>query len=147
MDADIGQLIFFPEEDAEEILLRYIDLMAQWQTQYSTYEICKVVFQHLRDPGLRSAQAADVWSKDLEIKEAIRQKVLYKDGPPKDEKTQYKDVLKSIYEDQLVSARDRVAALRLVAELDGHVIKAVDKKVTKNQATSNTFIFKEYEDE
>jgi hypothetical protein len=143
---DIPELVWREEEDGEAILEKYIEYMAIYGSNYTPFDICKQLFANLYDPYNRACQAAQMWTRSLEINERIRQLRLYR-SKPKEEKEQYKDVLKSIYEDRLSSSRDRINALRLAAELDGYVIKAVDKKVTKDVARATTFIFKEYEDE
>lgn len=144
---DDAQLIWFENEDSEAILAKYIEFMAVHGVHFSSYDICKSLFSNLKDGLTRAGQATIAWSKNIEVQEAIRQRKLYSEKP-KEEKDQLKQVLKSIYEDQLLQAKDRIAAVRTAAELEGWIIKSVDKKVTDNSPPKPyTFVLKEYEDE
>ena len=123
----------FEEEDEAELIARFVEFSARYP-KYSAYEICKHIFKDLRDPDLRAGQAAAQWSIDLEILERINQAKLNGGAEPKplDTKEEKLKKLEAIYNDPEVAMKERLAAMRLHAEIQGEIVKAIDKK-TENK--------------
>lgn len=120
----------FEEEDEESLIANFVKMSALYP-KYSAFEICQHIFKDLREPDLRANQAALQWSKDLTILERIRQARLNGgDEPaPVDSKEAKLKKLEAIYNDNEVGMKDRLAAMRLHAEMSGEIVKAIDKKV------------------
>jgi len=148
MTASAPHIVFFEDDDEAELRLEYIRLMAKHQNKFSPYEVAKYVFRDCRDPELRSQQAAQVWSNDLEVKEAIDDIIMGRNKTSDlDDKSQRLRVLKSIYDDPNTPVKERIAAIRVAAELEGEVIKAVDKKVTiRDNVALPQFTIMRYDD-
>jgi hypothetical protein len=125
------RVVVFEDEDEETLKAEFVRLMAKHKQKYSAYEVAKYVFRDLKDPDLRAAQAAQVWGNDIEIKEQIDEAILYGPDGKTDEKEKLIAVLKGIYEDQGVAARDRINAVRQHAELQGMIVvrKETEKKL------------------
>lgn len=122
-------IIFFDGEDEEALKQEFIDLCAlHHKNKFSAEEICIHIFHNLKEPTLRALQAAQYWGKDLGVAEAIRNKILF--GEAKTEKERRLNIAQSIAEDPREQAKDRIAALRLMFEVEGEIVKAVEKKIS-----------------
>lgn len=138
---------FFEDEDEAALRDRFAKLVAQYPKQ-DPYEIAAYVFKDLRDPYSRSQQAAMVWLKDIEFKELVR---LYSadqvraDVPSKDEAAK---LAWELAQDMTADKKDRIAALKLFAEINSMIVKVVDKTV--DDATTRkrppTIVFARYAD-
>lgn len=119
--------------------------MAKYKKQYSAFDVAKVVFKNRPEP-LRFLQAAQLWHDDLDIREQVDAIMLAGSTGSVDSKERKLQVLQQIYEDTGVEARDRITAIKVSAELQGEIVKIVDKTV-KNDGPPQmpTFIFKKYE--
>lgn len=135
---------FFDDENEAELKAEFVRLCALYPNN-NHFEIAEVIFRKLRDPGLRANQAAAYWWADLEVREAIRQARL-KTAPDADIPTR-EDRIKQILQiaETATDAKDRLAAHRLVAEMEGEIIKQVDKnsKITNNAPP--TFVIERYD--
>lgn len=120
----------FEEEDEESLIADFVKMSALYP-KYSVFEICQHIFKDLREPDLRANQAALQWSKDLAILERIRQARLNGgvEVLPIDSKENKLKKLEAIYNDPETGIKDKLAALRLHAEIQGEIVKAIDKKV------------------
>jgi hypothetical protein len=123
-------ILLFDGEDEEALKAEFIRLSAIYQA-YSPGEIAEVVFKNLPDPILRSHQAASVWMADLEVKERIRQAKLNGGIEPRPilSKEQQIAQLQALADDDKTPIREKLAAHRLIAEMQGFVVKAVEKTV------------------
>lgn len=143
MDAVLAPLIFFAGEDENALKQAFIDLSAKhFKNNFSSLEIAEYIFKDLREPS-RYIQAAQYWDKDLGIKEAIRQKVMF--GEASSEKEKRVAILMSIAENQRTADKDRIAAILAAASLEGEITKAIEKKVTHLGGSgpgNATFLFK-----
>lgn len=138
-------LIFFEGEDQAALKAEFIQLSVRHKHNhnFTTADITKYIFRDLKEPELRALQAADRWSKDLEIQDAIFQQSSFNDAASQRE--QVLQLAMDIAKDTKGERRDRLIALRLVAEMNGDIVKAVDKKVSYAGGTPGsgkaTFMF------
>lgn len=137
-------LIFFDGEDEEGLKTLFIQTSARHYNNpnFDMYDVAKLVFRDLKEPGLRAMQAADYWSKDIEIQDAIINLVNY--GDEVDAKKKRIALLMKIAENPRSNDKDRISAIRVAAELEGEITKAVEKKVTHigNAKPLGSFLFK-----
>lgn len=106
-----NQLVFFEGESEADIKAEFIRLSAKHKNTFDPYQITAHIFAKLREPGLRAMQAADVWTKDLEVQEAIRAIIVGNDDD---------ELLQSLWEiarDRSEMARDRLKAMDQIAEI------------------------------
>jgi len=125
-------LIFFEGEDENALKGEFVRLSAKHQGKYSAYEVAQFVFRDLKEPQVRAAQAAQYWGKDLEVTEAIDKLIVRGPETQQTSVDELRRIAMQIAEDTRIGARERVAALYFVAETQGNIVKAVDKKVTLN---------------
>jgi hypothetical protein len=124
-----NDILFFEGENPDELRKQFVELSARWPN-HTPFQVASEVFRKLRDPGLRALKAAEVWSNDLEVLEAIRQ--LKIKGPAVVECTE-QDLIRrvlAIADDEFAEKKDRIAAIRLAGELQGLVKKSVESKVS-----------------
>jgi hypothetical protein len=92
------------------------------------------VFKLQKDPETRSQQAALIWSKDLEVKEAVRQARLNGDEDQTElTKESLQRKLIATTEDESLDYREKKVMIEgylAIAEINGWKIKAIDKKTT-----------------
>ena len=138
----------YEDESIEEMVAEFVRIMAKYKRSYSAFDVAKQVFRTRKEP-LRFLQAAQLWQDDLDIKERVDEIMLRGNiASQVDTKEDKLRVLKQIYEDGRVDAKDRIAAIRTSAELCGEVIKHVEKKIEDNRPpTIPTFVIKKYQDE
>lgn len=140
----------FEDEDEDALKSEFIRLTALHPSR-TPDEIAAYVFRNLRDPGLRSAQAAMVWLKDIDVLERIRQARLNGGVEPTGIHTLEEKLrkLQVLYEDESQDMKDRLSAMRLHAEMSGQIVKAIDKKVDNGAKakTFPTFVIAQYPDE
>lgn len=118
-------------EGEDELALRdeFAKLVAKYPNQ-DPFEIGEYVFRDLKDPGLRGQQAAMFWIKDIEVKELISN---YRSGQSGSEAIPSKDqaalLAWSLASDPAADKKDRIAALNLFGQLNGMIVKSVEKKI------------------
>lgn len=143
MEVEFAQLTIYPGEDEGALKQAFIDFSARHHAnRFSSLEICEHIFKTLKDPN-RYIQAAQLWSKDLEIQEAIQNKINF--GNAQNAKEQRVAILMSIAENIRTSDKDRIAAILAAAAMEGEITKAVEKKVTHlgpGGKGNATFLFK-----
>ena len=122
--------IFFDDEDEEVLKAKFILAVARYP-EHSIFDIAQHIFKDLRDNTLRADQAATHWMKDIETKERIR--IARLNGGKEPEAPETKEAklkkLEAVYDNPEVAVKDRIAAMRLHSELEGQIIKSVEKKV------------------
>ena len=123
--------VIFEDEDEESLKADFVRLRAIYPDQ-SIFDIASYVFRHQRDPDTRSQQAAMIWNKDIEIQERIRlARINGGEEPAAIESKEGKlRKLQAIYENELVKVSDRLKAFELHSQIQGEIVKAVDKKIT-----------------
>lgn len=136
-------------EGEDEAALRdsFARLVAKYPNQ-DVFEIGEYVFKDLKDPGLRGQQAAMIWIKDVEVKELISK---YRSGqvdvsevPTKDQAAM---LAWSLANDPAADKKDRIAALNLFGQLNGMIVKSVEKKVDDvNRRRPPTILVARYAD-
>ena len=125
--------VIFEDEDEEALKANFIRLCALYPNQ-PVFEVAAYVFRNQRDPELRSQQAAMIWQKDIEVQERIRQARLNggEEAAAIESKEEKLRKLQAIYNDAEVKVTDRLKAFELHAQIQGEIVKAIDKKVTDN---------------
>jgi hypothetical protein len=123
-------LIFFDGEDETALKAKFVELSAKHKGIYNAYEVAQYVFRDLKEPEVRALQAAQYWGKDLAVLEAIDQAIALGPSDVDTSEAQLKRRLLQLADTHHASVRDRVAALRVIAEMQGNIRKAVDKTVT-----------------
>jgi len=122
-------ILFFEGEDPEALKEAFCRMSATHGDRFSSFEIAAHIFRDLRDPDARAMQAAAAWSKDLGVQERIHALSTYtpvdNDHVPKQ---RLKSIALNIAEDRLASDRDRLNALRLIAEMQGDITKPIEIK-------------------
>lgn len=129
-------LTFLEGENEAELRARFVTLTAKHGGRFTPHEVAKFVFRDLPDPNLRAMQAADYWSKDLEVQEQIR--ILTADGGEvvNTEKARLLAMLMNIAQ-TAVSDKEKLTAIRTIAEMEGYIVKAVDKKISHSPGSGN----------
>jgi len=112
----------FDDEDEAELIARFVELSARYP-DHSPFEVTGVVFKHLRDPIMRSNQAAQIWSHDLDIIERIRQARLNggEEVKPPETKLQKLAKLEAMYNDEKTPVRERLKAIELHARMQNEI--------------------------
>lgn len=141
-----GGIVFFEGEDEEALKSDFVRLCAMHPKQ-DIFKIGEYVFRGLADISLRSQQAALVWSNDIEVQERIRLARLGTSATPIVKTTEQRiGELQAIAADADTSAKDKIAAYALIAEMLGERKKAVEKKVEKVQPTLPQVVVALYDD-
>lgn len=137
MDRQWNEVLFFPGEDAEAIKTRFVEVWAHHKNN-SPYEIAQYVFRDLKEPTLRAGQAAQIWGNDIELKERVRLLILK--GPPVPDASQNELLRRTlgVSDDPCTSPKDKIAAIRLAAELQGFIKKSVETKITGSSDNGGT---------
>lgn len=120
----VAPVLIFADEDEAAMRAEFVRLSAMYGHTHSAYDITKHIFKDKRDPDLRSMQAADYWSKDLEILDAIK---LTQAGAREDELLQF---LWSVVSSPTETTKDRLKAADQIAEVEGRKKKLVDLNLT-----------------
>lgn len=120
----------FEDEDEQALIGEFVKMSALYP-KHEPLEIARHIFKDLREPEMRAGQAALQWTKDLTILERIRQAKLNGGVEPKplDTKEEKLAKLEAIYNDPDVGMKERLAAMRLHAEIQGEIVKAIDKSI------------------
>lgn len=136
----------FDDEDEDKLKADFIRLCALYPNQ-DILEISSYVFRNQRDPSLRSEQAATIWLKDLDVLERIRIAKLNGGAEPSPIPTKEARMrqLQKLFEDVNTPAREKIAAARLIAEMNSEITKAVEKKIT-NERPKRQIIFAQAND-
>lgn len=144
------ELVFFQGEDPEGLKSRFIELCASHNIDllhpaygnHSPYEIALHVFKGKRDPESRAMQAAQVWARDIDVIERIR--VLRITGNKKIDIAPNKENLVAIGMEMATNtfneAKDRINALKLVAQIIGVVQKDIEHENTKGSGNNADLI-------
>lgn len=119
----------FEDEDEDELIARFVELTAVYGDKFEPFQITQEIFKNLKDPTMRANQAALVWSKDLAILERIKQARLNGGTEPKPIETKEMKLkkLEALYNNEDIGVKDRLAAMRLHAEIQGEITKAIEK--------------------
>lgn len=140
--------LIFEDEDEAKLLADFVTFSARYPDR-NPFEIAAYVFRNQRDPELRAQQAAMIWIKDLEVLERIRLAKL-NGGAEALTSVESKEVklrkLEAIYNDATIAAKDRIKAMELHAQIQGEIVKAVDKNVTTGRRQPRQVIYAQYDD-
>ena len=117
----------FEDEDEAALISQFVELSARYPDR-EPFEITGHIFKKLREPTLRSGQAAMIWSKDLDIIERIRHARLNGGSEPNpiDDKDTKLRKLEAIYNNEEVAVSARLKALELHAEMQGEIKKPAE---------------------
>lgn len=139
--------LIFEDEDEAKLVADFVTFSARYPER-DPFEIAAYVFRNQRDPELRAQQAAMIWLKDLEITERIRLAKLNggAEASPVPDKAARLAMLQKIFEDDSLKAKERIDAARLIAEMSGDIVKAVDKNISHNKRQPRQIIFAKYDD-
>lgn len=139
--------VMFEDEDEEQLKADFITYSARYP-DVEPFEIGAYVFRHQRDPEMRSQQAVMIWLKDLDVKERIRLAKL--NGGVEDKGVETKEdklrKLEAIYNDADVSVSQRLKAMELHAQIQGEIVKAVEKKTEDRTKRFPQIVFARYDD-
>lgn len=122
----------FENEDEAALISEFVKLSAHYPN-HTSYQITEHLFKNKCEPS-RFLQAAQKWSPDLAILERIRIAKLNGGEEPKNVETKEQKLrkLEAWYDDEQVPFKERLNAMRLHSELQGEIVKAIDKKVETN---------------
>ena len=141
----------FEDEDEDALISVFVELMAAHYPTYSEFAIAEQVFKGLRDPGLRSHQAALMWYKDLAIKERIRLARL--NGNKEYKKLSFEEwqvKLLTVTESDHYSPQDkkvRIEGLVAYGTSEGWIKKAIDTTITNVASRIEPMILGVYPDD
>lgn len=141
--------LIFEDEDEEALKSDFVRLVALYPEQ-PVFQIATYVFRKQRDPELRSQQAAMFWQKDIEVQERIRKARLNggEEPSPIESKEDKLRKLQAIYDNDDNKVIDRLKAFELHAQIQGEIVKAVDKKITDNSKRApRQIVFAQYADD
>lgn len=143
--------VIFEDEDEDKLITEFVRLCALYPARQA-FEICDYLFRNLRDPELRSKQAAMIWSNDLAVQERIRLAKLNDGAEPQEwtkEKLQAR--ILAVTEDDTIGYQQKKAMIEgymSIAQMEGLIVKSVDKKVdNKNRPNLPTIVFAQYSDQ
>jgi hypothetical protein len=126
-----GGALIFEEEDEAALKARFVELCAKYPDR-TPQEVGRYIFQDLRDPGFRGEDAGIKWARSLDIQERIA-KARLNGGVEQVELVPSREVLAAetlaLARSARVDPKDRIAAYKLVAELEGHITKQVTKTI------------------
>lgn len=134
-------ITFFEGEDPEALKTAFVDLCAKHKDHFSAYEVAKYVFKDLKEPEIRALQAAKVWSEDLEVKERIRVAILLGSDSPETNPAVLKRRLLAIADDPKENAKDRIEAIRTIAQMQGDIVKPVELRATDGKGGGGLPVF------
>jgi len=139
--------LIFEDEDEEKLLADFVKYSAIHKDR-DPFEIAAYVFRNQRDPELRAQQAAMIWAKDIDVAERIRLARLNggAEGSVIPTKEQRMRQLQEMFEDVTLPVKERIAAQRLLSEMAGDIVKAVDKNVTTGKRQPRQVIYAKYDD-
>jgi hypothetical protein len=140
-------LILFPGEDEEKLKSEFIKLAAIYRGRYTHYELAQHVFKDLKEPELRAGQAGVLWAKDIDMQERIRIKIANGVDPIELSKDGLQAKILAVTEDPNLTSQDKKATLdglRLLGEMNGWIIKAIDKKVESKVSGLPQIIIQKY---
>lgn len=139
--------VIFEDEDEDKLKADFIRLCALYPDR-DKFEIASYVFRNQVDPELRSQQAAMVWAKDIEVLERIRLAKLNggEEPNPIDTKEDKLRKLEAIYNNEDNKLADRLKAMELHAQIQGEIVKAIDKKVDDGRKRPRQIVFAQYAD-
>lgn len=149
-----AQLIIYENESEDELLNEFIRLSALYP-EYSPYDIAAEVFKGKVDPWARSMQAAQVWSNSLEVRERIRLAKANRNSATSKSNTivSYEELqaeILNVTRDMTIPYQEKkviLEGLRLLAETNGWIKKAIEKKTEDVTRRIPNFLIKRYEDE
>lgn len=129
--------MIFEGEDETALRTKFIELSAKHHRNqnFTGVDIAKYVFRDLKEPEMRALQAATYWEKDLEVQEAILDLIAHTNMLTA--RAQRLQIAMDIATDTKADKRDRLIAVRLAAEMEGEIVKAVDKKVSYADVNGN----------
>lgn len=111
-----------------ELEAEFIKLTAKYpKDKYTPFEIAAYIFEGQVDGFARSQQAATRWQFNLSIQNRIDEARAASSGTV-DSKDKKLKLLQSIYEDPKQPVKERIAAIRLHAELQMEIKKPVEIK-------------------
>lgn len=134
-------LIIYAEENIDELRAEYVRLMAKWRTQYRPEQVCQFIFKNLRSPD-RYNVAAYLWANDLEITEQIDNLVNGK-TESLDKKEHLISQLQALVDLPSTPSKEKIAAIQLIAQMEGLIIKQVEKKSTNTDDVTTRHFFVE----
>lgn len=135
------QATFYEGEDEAALRDEFARLVAKYPQQ-DPYQIAHHVFKKLKDPFSRSQQACMNWMADVEVLELITR---YRRGEGDGVATK-EEAFKlawAIANGTVAATKEQVAALKLFGEMQGLIVKQIDKvvddKTTKRAAPQIVF--------
>ena len=138
--------LLFDDEDETALRARFVELWAKYQDR-SIIEIGNYIFKDLRSPDTRGAQWAVYWSKELDVLEEVKR---LRQGQVGGEVASKEEIINSawaIAHDAQVDAKDKVNALKLIAEMQGMIEKNINKKTEDvKRRQMPTIVFERYAD-
>lgn len=136
-------LAFYPEENADDLRAEFVryKVLLKNNASYNDLAICQHIFRNLRDPD-RYIVAAQVWGQDIEVAEAIN---LATHGQinTSDKQADLEARFMAIADSSATFAKDKINALLAVAQMNGFIIKQVDKKTTNINDSFQRIVFVE----
>jgi hypothetical protein len=137
--------LLFDDEDETALKARFVELWAKYPDR-SIVEIGDYIFKDLRNPEMRGAQWAMRWAKDLEVLEAVKK---LRQGQTQTDVASKTEIINSAWalaHSDRVDAKDRVAALKLIAEMQGMIEKNINKKTEEVKRRMPNIVFERYAD-
>jgi hypothetical protein len=125
---DATNLIWFDNENPDEIRSEFILLCAKHKNTFEAYEVAQYVFKNLRDPATRAFAAAQVWDNDLGVQEQIRQLILIGDNDVQTTDISLKRRLLAIADDTKTPVKERIYAIETIAKMQGMITKPIEFK-------------------
>jgi len=131
----VGLPIFDGETEAE-LKAEFISLSIRYRNNpnVTPLDIAQHIFAKRKEP-LRYLQAYELWSKDIEVLDAIT------NGCQSDENDEIKRFLRECMNDVRQEMKDRLKAADQLAEIEGKKVKAVDIKLSGNSKQPELPIF------
>lgn len=137
--------LLFDDEDEAALKARFVELWAKYPDR-SIVEIGDYIFKDLRNPEVRGAQWAMRWAKDLEVLEAVKK---LRQGQVQSDVATKEEIINSAWalaHSQGVDPKDKVAALKLIAEMQGMIEKNINKKTEEVKRRMPNIVFERYAD-
>lgn len=134
-------LVIYEDENEEDLRAEYVRLMCKWRTSYTPEQVCQFIFRNLRSPD-RYIVAAQLWANDLELRSDVDDLINGR-SENLDVKDNLKAQLQAIVDLTSTPAKEKIAAIQLMAQMEGLIIKQIDKKNTNAGEVMQRIIFVE----
>jgi hypothetical protein len=130
-------ILFFAGENPEALKKAFIEAWAFHGDRFTPVQLAQHVFKDLPQSKLRAGQAGQYWADDLEVLDAVEQLRLKGKELPDTGVEAIKRRALQIADDRFTEPKDKLAALTLIARIEGFLKKEVEIVTQGNDKASS----------